>query len=337
MRKTNETLNALKGIACILVVFIHVQFPGIFGDIVVALSRSAVALFFVISGYYLYNSDFEKVLFKLPAKIKNTAKLTAFAFGLYFLWESFVRFIGTGTGAVIQWYTERVFTPESLIKVILTSYDPIVGHLWFLLALLGAYILFVPIAKFRLKKLSYILMIVLLEVHILLMSLSGLLGWNLDMSIFRSVLFYGLPFVLLGFCLNDKKAWIEEKLSTTFLVGVALAGTLLVVAERLIFGNLQIFNGSIIFVLAIFMLAVRYPDFKGPKFFVKLGGMYSTDVYIYHWLVMELVIKACEVLNISFPWFDWVEPLVVLALTIVGVVLWNVVKKTFNSLKEGRK
>ncbi|MBQ8541066.1 MAG: acyltransferase [Clostridia bacterium] len=333
MKRTNETLNAVKGIACMLVVFIHVQFPGMFGNVIVALSRSAVAIFFVVSGYYLYNSDFDKISAKLPVKIKNIAKLTAFAFLLYFVWESFVRFIGSGTEAVLQWYTDRVFTFESLIKVVLTSYDPVVGHLWFLLALLGAYILFIPITKFKLKKLTYILSAVLLEAHIVIMAISGIFKLNINMTVFRSVFFYGLPFVMLGFFLKEYEKWFQEKLSTALLTTVAVAGAVLVVAELLLFGNMQVFNGTIILVASVFLLAVRHPEFKGPKALMKLGGMYSTDVYIYHWLVMELVIKACEILNISFTWFDWIEPVIVLAITIVGVIMLSLVKKILSSLK----
>lgn len=52
---TNHCLDCIKGIACICVVFIHVHFPGWFGEIVWRLSQFAVPIFFITSGYFAYN------------------------------------------------------------------------------------------------------------------------------------------------------------------------------------------------------------------------------------------------------------------------------------------
>lgn len=45
MKTKNRCLNFLKGIACIGVVFIHIPFPDVFGEIVVKIARFAVPLF----------------------------------------------------------------------------------------------------------------------------------------------------------------------------------------------------------------------------------------------------------------------------------------------------
>ena len=55
--KTNHCLDCIKGIGCICVVFIHVKFPGCFGDIVWRLSQFAVPVFFLTSGYFAYSLD----------------------------------------------------------------------------------------------------------------------------------------------------------------------------------------------------------------------------------------------------------------------------------------
>lgn len=52
IRKRNEGLDALKFICAFLVICIHEPFPGIFGEYVTALSRIAVPIFFMISGYF---------------------------------------------------------------------------------------------------------------------------------------------------------------------------------------------------------------------------------------------------------------------------------------------
>ena len=95
MKKVNNTLNLLKGLACMGVVFIHVNFPGELGQIVIALSRSAVALFFLISGYYLYWDDPKEIDEKMPKKLKNM--------GVYILF-----FVGKLCSPLGQWMAERL-------------------------------------------------------------------------------------------------------------------------------------------------------------------------------------------------------------------------------------
>lgn len=48
----NNCLDFFKGIACLLIILVHVPFPGFFGEIIGALSRFAVPFFFMISGYF---------------------------------------------------------------------------------------------------------------------------------------------------------------------------------------------------------------------------------------------------------------------------------------------
>ncbi|WP_366934307.1 acyltransferase family protein [Pyramidobacter sp.] len=49
-----QSFDALKGIACIAVVFIHYNFPGNLGLAVKAFCRLGVPVFFVISGYFCW-------------------------------------------------------------------------------------------------------------------------------------------------------------------------------------------------------------------------------------------------------------------------------------------
>lgn len=62
-KQYNYCMDFLKGIACILVVFIHVKFPGDFGQAVQAIARFAVPFFFMVSGYYCYRSDYQGVIY----------------------------------------------------------------------------------------------------------------------------------------------------------------------------------------------------------------------------------------------------------------------------------
>lgn len=67
----NKTLDLIKLLSAYAVIFIHFRMPGIPGAFADALSRFAVPLFFVISGYYAFGNDNKK----LKRKALNIGKL----------------------------------------------------------------------------------------------------------------------------------------------------------------------------------------------------------------------------------------------------------------------
>lgn len=48
----NCLLDAIKGLACFAVVFMHVKFPGNLGGVITIISSFAVPVFFMTSGFY---------------------------------------------------------------------------------------------------------------------------------------------------------------------------------------------------------------------------------------------------------------------------------------------
>lgn len=53
-KQYNYCLDFIKGIACMFVVFMHCEFPGILGTAVQAISRFCVPFFFMVSGYFCF-------------------------------------------------------------------------------------------------------------------------------------------------------------------------------------------------------------------------------------------------------------------------------------------
>ena len=62
-RQYNYCLDFLKGIACMFVVFMHCEFPGVMGVAVQAISRFCVPFFFMVSGYFCFR----------PLSVSNTS------------------------------------------------------------------------------------------------------------------------------------------------------------------------------------------------------------------------------------------------------------------------
>lgn len=70
VKAENERIYVLKAICAYLIILLHCKFPGYIGSIFEVLSRIAVTCFFMISGYFAfpYNSD------KIKQKINNNMK-----------------------------------------------------------------------------------------------------------------------------------------------------------------------------------------------------------------------------------------------------------------------
>ncbi len=67
----NQSINCLKAISCIIVVFLHCAFPGNFGRLIFYASRFSVPVFFMISGYYSFQKP-DAWIFK---KMKTTLSM----------------------------------------------------------------------------------------------------------------------------------------------------------------------------------------------------------------------------------------------------------------------
>ena len=57
----NSNIDFLKGIAAILVVFIHVRFDGWEGKYVADIARFSVPVFFLTSGYFSFQVDYGRI------------------------------------------------------------------------------------------------------------------------------------------------------------------------------------------------------------------------------------------------------------------------------------
>lgn len=87
----NYAIDFFKGIACICVVFMHCEFPGVFGTAVQAVSRWALPFFFMISGYYAYYDRNMGYKNNAKRKIKHVLNITLFAMIFHFIFIQFIQ------------------------------------------------------------------------------------------------------------------------------------------------------------------------------------------------------------------------------------------------------
>lgn len=141
----NRVLDVLKGFACIGVILIHYKLPGIVGIIISNIARFAVPLFFMISGYYAYDSLYDNN--KMKKKLMHIVNISIIAIFVYFIFESVM------SGSVLNTAKSFLYKGNIATFVCLNNLSFIhAGHLWFLLALQYDYIIILFIRRLLYKN-----------------------------------------------------------------------------------------------------------------------------------------------------------------------------------------
>lgn len=96
----------------------------------------------------------------------------------------------------------------------------------------------------------------------------------------------GLPFFTLGYLIHDKKDILTEKISNSFLIAFGIFGLLLTILEVIVVGKLDVYIGTIIFSVCIFIWCVKNPDTLNFKINEFIGEKLYILIYILHLMVL---------------------------------------------------
>lgn len=322
--KRNYCLDFFKGIACICVVFMHCEFPGILGTIVQCVSRFCVPYFFMVSGYFAYYKDNRP--FPAKKKILHILEITIIASVFYAL-VAVVRYFITGESLQVS--------ARSILYFLMFNQPFIIaGQLWFLFALIYVYILYSIVDKLKLHKYAYYSIPVLIIMYIILAQGAHLLGYFVPNYIYRNFLIEGFPLFMLGHLIHKNEEKLLDKFNNKLLITIISVSTLLCLAERYIMG--RDFGVNILTfpqVTAIFVFTVRNWKWGGTNILTTLGKKYSLYVYAVHpfvWHSLEYIYNVLKVNNNIFALY--IMPLLVLLVTIVlsiiVVKIVELIKKT---------
>lgn len=277
IKTRNYSLDFFKGIACILVVFMHCEFPGKTGILIQCVSRFCVPFFFMVSGYFCYAAD-KQVDYK--KKIIHISKIIISAIAFY----SFIN--------IFFYHRYPVITAHALRDYLIFNVPLyIAGQMWFLYALLYDYVLMYLIVKFKLQKTLKIIVPVGICLYILLAQGAHLTGFHVSNKIYRNFLIEGFPLFSLGYLLHMDEG--RFTVSSGSLPVIISATTLCCVLERVLmerdFGvNICTFPQ----VTAVFLYSLINADKYKDSLFTKLGEKYSMYIYMFHpavWHMLEWV------------------------------------------------
>lgn len=304
-KKYNYCFDFIKGIACIFVVLMHCEVPGVAGVVIQSISRFCVPFFFMISGYYSYNTD-EKCTLK---RIKKNAVLTFGASLLYIFFAIFQSCMGLEISF-------HIGKRSLLVWLIFNEPFIIAGQMWFLFALIYVYILYYFIQKLHLEKIAYMLIPVLIIVYITLAQGMHVAGIFVPNFIYRNFLIEGFPFFMLGNLMHKKEeTW---KVDNKIILCIIALTTVMCIGERAILGrDFGVNICTFVQVTAIFMYGINNGERHSGRI-QRIGKKYSMYVYILHpfiWHTLEMVYSG---LNISHNIVAmYIMPLLVIILSLL--------------------
>lgn len=291
-KEYNYCLDFIKGIACIFVVLMHCEFPGMLGILTQTVSRFCVPLFFMVSGYFCFKPGcLQKVEEKdralILGKIKHIFGITLRACLFYTVFSLIMFSLGY----------EKVWT-VSLRKIIywITMNQPgwagVAGQYWFLFALLYTYVLYGVVLKLKLIRQAYWLAGALFVVYVILAQGCHLAGIHVMNMVYRNWLIEGFPYFMLGHWIHHYQERL--RLDNRIVLPVIFISTLLCIVERYTIG--RDFGVNIVTIPQVFFLflyAINNPT-EHEGLIQTIGKRYSMFVYIIHpavWHALEFAFQ----------------------------------------------
>ena len=312
----NKSLDAAKAVAACLVVFIHVSFPGQPGQIIKVFARCAVPFFFMISGYFCYYEK-KNAADKIPAKILHILKLFTAAVFFYVVWESLMKLV-TGKNLLL-WIKELTDIENLKGFLIYNSTSPVRAHLWFLPALIYCYMVDFFIEKWKLRRISYLGIPVLLLMLLWRAEFCRISGRFYHTMEYRNFLFTGMSFYLTGKMLHEYQGKVmQRKPEEVMLFVAAVTGVVVSVFEYCVMGAGEIYAGNVLTIVCLFIWLILYG--KNRKFLPvmeEVGRKYAFPVYLIHPAVADTMKILSDYLRISSnSFYQWIRPLLVYMITL---------------------
>lgn len=318
----NHCLDAMKGCACIAVVFMHCEFPGKLGILVQCLTRFSVPLFFIVSGYFCVFDDNDIAKRKIKKKIRHIGEITIWSCILYALFTIGKNCVLDGM-SIIDFLTDRLGAKEWMEFLIFNQPIVVAGHLWFLFALLYSYCFFLLLSysekKISQKNLKRI-MVALLAVHFCIGQLAYIISQkSISSCYYRNFLFEGIPFMILGMLIKTKNSRKINDISDRKIWFLFFSGSILCIVERILIGrDFSIHFGTILQVYSMIVYAVKNKELLVSRTLELIGRDYSLYIYVLHMVIFSILSIGANILGISNNQiYLYLQPVLVVCCSIV--------------------
>lgn len=328
--KRNCGLDFLKFICCFMVICLHISLPKSISCIITPLSRIAVPIFFMITGYFYSYANHKKQILKI-AKV-------------FFAANALFLFYSCGIKLINEQSFTTLFNAKTIFEFVVLNESPFGYHLWYLGAILYVLIIIYCFEKRFSREILYFLIPILLLSDLVLGKYSLLLmNKEIPYIFVRNFLFVGLPYFLIGDILFKKNINGKQK-HLWMLIFLFMCTTLV---ER---NLLQMFNlnatrdhylSTTFLAVSCFLLACNYGDRVNNKIYKKLcliGSKLSLDIYIIHPIVILAISVIVRIINNGniIKIYSYASPIVVFVVSIVISKLKLSVTEKLKSYKKDR-
>lgn len=334
MDKRNALLDFVKAIAAFGVIFVHFHYMGTPGQALGAIGVTGVIIFFFISGFQTYSADGSSCA-KIKRRFLRNLKLLLIAVGVYVVYTVIEQLI---LGTFTEWAANYAQPLVWIKMLIMGNFDLIhADQLWFMVAMLYAYLILLVMEKYRLHKLFYVFLPFLLLLKIVMETCTNSFSnieW-FDWHFSENFLAGGLPIMLFGNFVASRKDRLLKAGTPIFAVGSIISMVLVFVFTYIRVWRLditQVFKIAAAFF--IFMTCLKLPEVHISRFIETIGRKYSLYIYLYHMVIGKIF--AYIIVSLGLPFFVTEKLLpfaVIIASTAVSFVIVTVLAKIANRRK----
>lgn len=306
--------------AAFAVVLIHCSFPSPVGGMMNGLARFGVPLFFMVSGYFSYGKGIDTV----KRRIRKLFALFLGANGVYFVWRLLALW---EQGSLTLEAAAGFFNWESLLGWVLWNESPFMGHLWFLGALLYCYCLYGIFVRKGLEERVYFLIPLCLGANLLLGEGLSVFGKGISFLYVRNFWLTGLPFFLWGHWMFREERKGKLMRNPGLCAAGIVFGACLSMGELVLSGGGELYLGSILITVGIFLLALWRPDFGKGSFLAHVGEKTALHIYLWQMIVFDIVEKLAYIGGVhEHMVYQWMMPLTVggISWLLAETVIWGV-------------
>ena len=317
-----DNIDILKTICAFLIVCIHVPFSGRVGAYFTTLTRIAVPIFFMITGYF-YSDTVAR--HKEEQQIKKILYLVVEANMLFLIWNIALNVLRREN---IVAYIRSIFTGKNILKFLVLNESSLAGHLWYLGAILYVLIIVSLMDKFDCRKILYYLTPVLLIADLVFGKYSLLIFHReFPYILVRNFLCVGIPYFCIGNLVREKR-WSEkwnEKVLQVLIVVFAITS----LAERFVLVNAGLnatrdhYLSTTFLAICLFVYTLK-SNWHNREL-AAIGREYSTWLYIVHPIfiaVFSIVVGKLGIKSI----YRCIAPIVVYCSTLIFLFVVQRVK-----------
>lgn len=330
--KRKNNFDILKCICAFLIICIHAPFPGDFGEYFIALTRIAVPIFFMITGFF-YRITAEKG--HQVFQIKKIAFL--------FVVSNIFYFVLTIRGGLES--LSNTLTLKNIVYFIILNVSPFSDHLWYLGAILYTLIIVYALNKINKIKILYIITPFLLLGDLVLGKYSLLLfGKEFPYEFVRNFLFVGIPYFCIGMLIFKYKDTLKAKFTKVKLIICTVVFTVTTLLERyiLVNNNLNATRDHYISTtfLAVSVFSLFMISFQGninvfSKLTATIGREYSTGIYILHPFMIIIANKLVDIVGVE-ALYSPIKPIIIFIISAISTAIICFILKKINAKKTVR-